>query len=586
MSEGLKMHPVWDQDDDDSASDTASAELATLRRPQTTSLNGSRPDGSPQMNARRGPRYVLWVPPDHEGGNEPDVIAFGDHRPKHSDDTKPPGGQKERAPALAGAKGSSNGQAVNLNPEYTTIPESAFKGPFTLSTICGLMDQFNLRYAVVNEGGKCPVFHKVWDDQLKRHRLERISFADFKRMFSNRIIAVNNGESTAKKNAADYWLCDSRRRQYLGGVVFDPACSARADCWNLWQGFTVVPHRGDWSLMHGHLLHVVSGGNQKCFEYLLNWLARMFQHPELQGEVAIVLRGKKGAGKGVVAKYPLRAFGQHGLHISDPKHLMGNFNGHLRDAVFIFADEAFAVTDSRQEGILKGLITEPTILLEAKYQNPISVPNMTHILMASNCDWVVPASAEERRFFVLDVLDTHVGDQAYFNALNEQMENGGLPAMIFDLLHRDISAFDHRSVPRTSALDDQKRHSLSSLEKWFRDVLDRGYLWRSHRGNDHFTQWRGFESTELLYDSYRQWAQETREKKTATREQLGVFLSSMYAQKRPSGACVIREVPIDDGKGDGMVRKERPMGYDLGDLASARKAFCDRVGLCFGWEKE
>ena len=47
----------------------------------------------------------------------------------------------------------------------------------------------------------------------------------------------------------------------------------------------------------------------------------------------------------------------------------------------------------------------------------IFVPNMLHVYTSSNSDWVIPASHDERRYFVLDVLDTQLGDRPYFNAL-------------------------------------------------------------------------------------------------------------------------------------------------------------------------
>ena len=74
------------------------------------------------------------------------------------------------------------------------------------------------------------------------------------------------------------------------------------------------------------------------------------------------------------------------MRIDHPKHLVGNFNAHLRDAFFVFANEPFFAGDKQHEGVLKGLITEPKIIIEAKYQNAVTVANMTHILMASNSD--------------------------------------------------------------------------------------------------------------------------------------------------------------------------------------------------------
>jgi hypothetical protein len=185
--------------------------------------------------------------------------------------------------------------------------------------------------------------------------------------------------------------------------------------------------------MRQHIEAVICGNNPDWHGYLLDTIARMLQRPELPGEVAIVLRGKKGSGNGILLNYLKRAWGQHGIHIANPQHLTGNFNAHLRDCIMLFADEAFYANDRRHKSVLKALITEPTLPIEGKYQNVVEAANLLHVFLASNADWVVPASMDERRFFVLDVLDTRLGQTAYFRDLAAEMENGGLAGMLWDL---------------------------------------------------------------------------------------------------------------------------------------------------------
>src|SRR5206468_8582323 len=105
----------------------------------------------------------------------------------------------------------------------------------------------------------------------------------------------------------------------------------------LWTGFPVEPCVGDWGLMREHVHAVICGGDDAHFNYLLNWSARMFQSPNEQGEVAVVVRGNKGAGKGMFLLALTQAWGSHGIHIRDAKHLIGNLNAHLRDCVCLFA---------------------------------------------------------------------------------------------------------------------------------------------------------------------------------------------------------------------------------------------------------
>jgi hypothetical protein len=393
--------------------------------------------------------------------------------------------------------------------------------------LAALVARFNARYAVVNEAGKAVVYEQQMDQHLGRKVLVRIEFEALKKFYLNDRIKIAlpapNGKppKEATKTSAEWWLIDKRRRQYLGGVVFDPSGVGSRDCWNLWSGFAVEPKQGDWSLMQDHIHKVVCSGDDAHRDYVLGWTALMFQRPSRQGDVALVVRSGKGAGKGIFFQYLRKAWGQHGVYISNAKHLIGNFNSHLRDCVMLFADEAFFAGDRQHESVLKALITEPTLPIEAKHQNLVAVGNMLHIGIASNSDWVVPVTHDERRYAVLDASDHRVGQREYFKAIAAQMETGGLAAMIWDMLRWDIGSFEVRDVPDNAALANQRRHSMDSLQRWWLAVLDRGFLYRSRHGTPWFAAWHDSYSTELLMQSYLQWAAETRPYDRKTRENLG-----------------------------------------------------------------
>jgi hypothetical protein len=434
---------------------------------------------------------------------------------------------------------------------------------------------FNQKYAVVGEAGKAIIYQLTYDPIRKRKVLTRITFEDLKKFYQNRLITVSTPNGSITKSAAEWWLKSPSRREYLDGVVFDPTGEAPTTYWNLWSGFSVEPKAGDWGLMRDHILNVICRGNDEHFNYLLNWIARMFQFPNRPGEVAIVLRGKKGAGKGILFVWLIKAWGQHGLHIANAKHLVGNFNSHLRDCVALFADEAFFANDKQHEGVLKSLITEPTLPIEAKHQNLVDVINMLHVMLASNADWVIPASLDERRYLMLDVLDEKIGDRKYFAAIAAQMEDGGLAAMIWDMLNRDISDFEVRDIPSTDALLDQKIRSLDSLDRWWLDVLDRGFVWKSRHGVAHFAEWtdNGFYSTDLLHASYLQWCATNRIGYAASREALGARMTKMYQASRASGREIIGETETTTKHDNPVVRKNRPTGYTVDTLENARKQF-------------
>ena len=111
--------------------------------------------------------------------------------------------------------------------------------------------------------------------------------------------------------------------------------------YNLYQGLGVEPASGDANPPLKHIRDVICNGDAELAKYVLRWMARCVQHPDLPAEVALVMQGGRGSGKGTVARWLTKIFAPHSLQITQSKHLVGNFNGHLHNCLFLFVDEAF-----------------------------------------------------------------------------------------------------------------------------------------------------------------------------------------------------------------------------------------------------
>jgi hypothetical protein len=453
--------------------------------------------------------------------------------------------------------------------------------------------EFNAKYMVVNEAGKAVIFAPNRDPVLGRAFYDRMSFTDLRNLYLNRkvVVGVSEEGDPIKVSVATVWLSHPDRKKYIGGVIFDPSGTpSPPDVLNLWTGFAIKPEPGDWSLLRAHIRDVLCSGNEAWDRYLMGWMARMVQCPAEQGEVAVLMRGEEGTGKGTLAKALLHILGQHGIAISNSRHLTGNFNAHLRDALFLFADEAFYAGDPKHVGVLKSLITEPYLTIEGKYQNAVQSPNFLHVMMASNNEWVVPASLTARRFFALDVPDTVRGNHPYFAAIWKQMEAGGYAAMLHDLLHYDLTGFNVRDVPETEALQRQKKLSLAIPESWWLDVLHRGYVWKSKLGlEDTFSTWHEVVATDLLYASYMDFAQQRRERHPMDREYFGRFLVQMKCRPTRARNLITGEHLEDHPQGGRQAnvvrRKELSYGYKLGSLELARAGFIATTNLPIDWQE-
>jgi hypothetical protein len=223
--------------------------------------------------------------------------------------------------------------------------------------------------------------------------------------------------------------------------------------------------------MKEHIAEILAEGSAEQLDYIMRWSAWAVQHPGERAEVSLVFRGDKGSGKGTFAHTMRRLFGQHGLHISNSKHLVGAFNAHLRNCLFLFADEAFWAGDKQGESVLKALITEPVLMIEQKGVDATQWRNRVHLIMAANAEWVVPASHDERRYAMFNVSNKRLQNETYFNKLYDELENGGLEAMLYDLLRAKLGDWHPRKIPHTEALREQKIRSMTNLQEWWEQLL-------------------------------------------------------------------------------------------------------------------
>ena len=319
------------------------------------------------------------------------------------------------------------------------------------------------------------------------------------------------------------------------------------DYYNTWQGYTVKQKEGDWALIKHHIEEIICSGKTDLIEYFYNWVAFTFQNPDQPAGSAVVLRGLKGTGKGMIANFLMNLWGNHALHITAANHLVGNFNGHFNDVCFVYADEAFFSGDRQHEGVLKGLITEKNIVIERKGIDATQQPNYLKVFMSTNSDYAVPASKDERRYFVLDVSEEKKGDIEYFKSLSNDINDKDIQAaFLHDMLKRDIRSFHTGQIPETIGLKEQRYHSLDSAGKWVCDCLERGYFTSTVNG-----EWVNEVSSKDMYESYLEYCNKMKVSHYDMQSQkiLAKYLKTLFKKK--------------------LVGIERKSGFDLGSLVEA-----------------
>ena len=321
-----------------------------------------------------------------------------------------------------------------------------------------ILKQLNDHHAVVMIGGKTFIVKEGKNSVFMAH-------SDFCLRYANLKI---DGKKATKR-----WIESNDTRRF-DEVVFDPTRQCSNSSYNLFKGLAVEPVAGTCDLYLQHIKEIICAGDEKLYDYVVGWMAHAIQKPaELPG-VALVLQGSQGTGKGHFAQYFGKIFGDHFQHLANMEHLLGKFNHHLSSALVVFADEIVWGGNQREAGQLKAIITESRRMMEAKFKDPILVDNYARFIFATNDEWAVPTGPKERRYCVLELNESKAKDYAYFSAIKTEMDNGGVEALLHKLQTHDLSEFNVREYPITKGLLKQKQLSLTSVAKWWQELLIEG----------------------------------------------------------------------------------------------------------------
>jgi hypothetical protein len=321
------------------------------------------------------------------------------------------------------------------------------------------------------------------------------------------------------------WLISSKRRSYKGVEFFpDPKnAPGMKNYLNLWSGFSVEPKRREngYAIFKDHLLNNVCDGNPAYFNWVFGFFAHIVQRPRERIGVALVMRGDQGVGKTKAGEVLGSLFPRHYFLVDDSRYVTGQFNAHMASCLLLQAEEAVWAGDKVAEGRIKGLITSKIQQIESKGVDPIRLNNYVRVIMTSNNEWVVPAGKDERRFAVFDINPRCIRNYDYFREMDEELDNGGREALLYDLLHFDLSSIEMRSIPRTKALLEQKIRSLDSVPPWWFECLARGAQLRAS------DTWLSSVCCNKMIDDYIQISDRTGIKRRSSEVEVGIKLKRL-----------------------------------------------------------
>jgi hypothetical protein len=241
--------------------------------------------------------------------------------------------------------------------------------------------------------------------------------------------------------------------------------------------------QGDVSPFLNHLRLIIPDEND--LRILLDWMAHVVRYPGYKIPWAPVIQSAEGIGKGVIKHAMTQAIGLPYVHFPDAQQLGdsgGKFNGWMRNKVFILADEIRVDEKRHLVEVLKPLISEKLIEVQAKGVDQQMEDNPANWGFFTNYKDAVPVSKNGRRYAMFfspiqteEMLFALGMNDDYMKRLFSWLEADG---------HKYISHYLHNypigkgaipmRAPRTTSWAEAVAISRSPIERAIQEAVETG----------------------------------------------------------------------------------------------------------------
>lgn len=285
------------------------------------------------------------------------------------------------------------------------------------------------------------------------------------------------------------WI-DYARRVF---VSFEPpGCQGMdkdpyAEFINSWRGWKVKPNSDNDKIEHwlNHTHEIICCGDDVLYEWLLDYLAAMFQAPGLVGGQAIVLSSPEhGTGKGSWY-HPISNIlrDENFVFVPAGNKLIDRFNSDFEQSIMVVSEEGTFSGSTLQSDRLKSLITEPFQNIENKFMDSRKRPNCNHLFLLTNQDHTAIVEATDRRYAFFKVCQNRrileddsnnekKRKQEYFRRVSKTDPS----ALLYFMLERSVNVEErvYSLPPVNTEKERQKELSLSTIDGVLYDWADTG----------------------------------------------------------------------------------------------------------------
>lgn len=266
----------------------------------------------------------------------------------------------------------------------------------------------------------------------------------------------------------------SRGAFYLDQVGFDPSGKDSSVVLNTWQGWPMQPAPGKCALILELFEYLVglNANAKEILEWMLKWMAYPLQHPGAKMGTAIIMHGPQGTGKSSGWDVLVSIYGGYAKVINQ-RALEDKFNSDWTDsALFILAEEVVARSEMwHVKNELKDMVTGKKVRINTKNLAAYTQKNQMNFVFLSNEMQPLPLESDDRRHLV--VWTPTKLSEGFYDALFQEIDNGGVAAFYQYLLDLDLGDFHpKKSPPMTDAKRALIGLSQPSEDRFIQEWID------------------------------------------------------------------------------------------------------------------
>ena len=315
------------------------------------------------------------------------------------------------------------------------------------------------------------------------------------------------------------WI--QRGSYYVDQVGFDPAGEDRNVLLNTWTGWPTIPAAGDCKRALDLLRYLCSEepNAEEIHTWIIKWLAYPIQHPGAKMKSALVVHGPQGTGKSMFFEAIGEIYGDYYILLNQGA-IEDKFNADWSARkLYVVADEIVARQEMHHiKNQLKTLITGQWIRVNPKNLIAYKERNHMNLVFLSNEKQPVAIEHDDRRHGVIWTPPALA--KSYYDAVADELKNGGLAALHQYLLEVDLTGFNpHTQPPMTRSKKDLMELGLGSVERfaaeWMRLELP------DHQGEGVLPLCPCLGSQ--LYAVYRKWCDRVGERDLGDKRLIGHF---------------------------------------------------------------